>query len=117
MSESLLPYLSNPERRPLREFAMSEKLIENGPPPWEIHVTTVRDSRYKLVYDSAQNRFEMYDLTSDTLEVDDVFSLQGHFRSAWQSELRTLAGNAPQLANMRMGFAPKGSSRVKSLGY
>jgi hypothetical protein len=69
------------------------------------------------VYSAAESRFEMFDLSSDTLEMDDVFALQGHYRTSWQAELRMLAASAPQLANARMGLAPKGSSRIRSLGY
>lgn len=57
-----------------------------------------RDERYKLVYDRARDRFEMFDLRSDTLEIENVFELQGHFRSQWQVELRSLAENAPVTA-------------------
>lgn len=57
-----------------------------------------RDDRYKLVYDRARDRFEMFDLRSDTLEIENVFELQGQFRSQWQRELRSLAENAPVTA-------------------
>jgi arylsulfatase A-like enzyme len=90
---------------------------ETHPPEAASSLFAMRDARYKLVFISGDSRFEMYDLSSDTLEVDDVFQLQGHFRANWQMSLRKLAQTAPQLANMRMGLGPKGTSRVKSLGY
>jgi hypothetical protein len=48
------------------------------------------------VYIAAEDRFEMYDVKSDTLETYNIFELQGHFRMAWQTELRALAEAAPQ---------------------
>jgi hypothetical protein len=58
----------------------------------------------------------MFDMHSDTLELDNVFALQGQFRSSWQTELRKLAQNAPQTANVRMGVEPPGANRFKALG-
>jgi arylsulfatase A-like enzyme len=96
-----------------------ERLLtaETHPPEAKDSMFAMRDSRYKLVYLADENRFEMYDLNSDTLEVDDVFELQGHFRPSWQAELRRLSESAPQVAGARMGSGTKGASWVKSLGY
>lgn len=51
-----------------------------------------RDERYKLIYSSNDNRFEMYDLAQDPSELDDVFRTQGHLRADWQQEIKTLLG-------------------------
>ncbi len=53
-------------------------------------VYCMRDERYKLIYFADENRFEMHDLAQDPSELDDVFRTQGHLRSEWQQELKTL---------------------------
>jgi arylsulfatase A-like enzyme len=93
-----------------------ELTAETHPPEASSSMFAMRDARYKLVLIAGENRFEMYDLNSDTLEVDDVYQLQGHYRLSWQTQLRKLAQNAPQLANVRMGMGPKGSSKLRSVG-
>lgn len=76
-----------------------------------------RDERYKLVFTAGENKWELFDVTSDTLEADNIFEVQGHFRSNWQSELRQLALNSPQAANARMGMTGKRPEYLKALGY
>lgn len=89
---------------------------ETHPPETRTSLFAMRDTRYKLVFIAAEDRFEMFDMHSDTLELDNVFALQGQFRSSWQTELRKLAQNAPQTANVRMGVEPPGANRFKALG-
>lgn len=50
-----------------------------------------RNDRYKLIYAPAEERFEMYDLSRDPLELDNVFAVEGHLWSAWQDDLRAIA--------------------------
>jgi arylsulfatase A-like enzyme len=90
---------------------------ETHPPEAASSMFAMRDARYKVVFVAGEDRFEMFDLNSDTLEVDDVFPLQGHYRSSWQTQLHKLAQSAPQLANVRMGVAPKAAAAMKSIGY
>jgi arylsulfatase A-like enzyme len=90
---------------------------ETHPPEAKDTLFAMRDARYKMVFIPIENRFEMYDLNSDTLEVDDVFQLQGHYRLGWQAQLRKLAQNAPQTVNVRMNKGTKGAGKVNSLGY
>lgn len=78
-------------------------LAEVHPPQAPSTVLAVRDERYKLVYTAGEDRFEMFDVKSDTLEMDNVFALQGHFRSKWQAQLRDLAERAPQAATGQVG--------------
>jgi len=89
---------------------------ETHPPEAATSLFAMRDTRYKLVFAPAEDRFEMFDMHSDTLELENVFPLQGQFRSNWQTELRKLAQNAPQNANVRMGIEPPGAHRFNSLG-
>lgn len=51
----------------------------------------MRDERYKLIYDASGNSFEMYDLSQDPLELDDVFRTQGHLVQPWQAKLKGVA--------------------------
>ncbi len=78
-------------------------LAEVHPPQAPSSVLAIRDERYKLVYTAGDDRFEMYDVKSDTLELDNVFALQGHFRAEWQAQLRDLAERAPQGVDQRLG--------------
>ncbi len=84
-----------------------ELVAESHPPEAPGTIVARRDDRYKLVFDSLGNRFEMYDVKSDTLEMDNLFELQGQFRPQWQSELRALATTGPTTASMRVGTGPK----------
>ncbi|MBI5362156.1 MAG: sulfatase [Planctomycetes bacterium] len=90
---------------------------EIHPPEAPNSILCRRDERYKLVFTSGIERWELYDVTADTLEVDNVFEMQGHFRATWQSELRQLALNSPQAANARMGMTSKRPEHLKALGY
>jgi uncharacterized sulfatase len=78
-------------------------LAEVHPPQSASPVLALRDERYKLVYRAADERFEMYDVESDTLEMDNVLALQGHFRAKWQAILRDLAERAPHAADAQVG--------------
>lgn len=53
----------------------------------------MRDLQYKLIYtpSSAGDTYELYRLSSDPLELDNVFSHQGDLRKEWQQELRSAA--------------------------
>lgn len=78
-------------------------LAEVHPPQAPSSVLALRDERYKLVYTAGDDRFEMYDVKSDTLEMDNVFVLQGHFRTKWQAQLRELAERGPSAAETQVG--------------
>ena len=91
-----------------------ELVAETHPPEAPSTICALRDDRYKLVYTAQEDRFEMYDVKSDTLEMENLFALQGHFRSKWQLDLRALAQNAPQGADLHMSFAPKVDTSEKN---
>jgi arylsulfatase A-like enzyme len=78
-------------------------LAEVHPPQSPSSILALRDDRYKLVYTAGEDRFEMFDLKSDTLEMDNVFALQGHFRTKWQAQLRDLAERAPHPGDQQVG--------------
>lgn len=74
--------------------------FDDGTREWtgEAHVPTTgtgiaarRDEVYKLVYVAGEDRYEMYDVKSDTLEMDNIHAIQGHFRTQWQADLRRRA--------------------------
>lgn len=64
---------------------------EVGPPESKSRRFSIRDERYKMIYDATERRYEMYDLRVDTLELENIFMLQGHLRIAWQTTLRRMA--------------------------
>ncbi len=80
-------------------------VAEVHPPRASSTLVAMRDDRYKLVYRAGEDRFEMFDVRSDTLELENVFALQGHFRQQWQAQLRDLAERTPLSANQRVGQA------------
>jgi arylsulfatase A-like enzyme len=70
----------------------------------------IRDERFKLVL-GGDNYFEMYDLCADTLEQENVFSLQGQHKLEWQRRLGALVSSSQ---------APQGAdpgARLEALGY
>jgi hypothetical protein len=62
-------------------------LAEVHPPQSPSTIVALRDAHYKLIYTAGEDRFEMFDVKSDTLEMDNVFALQGERHtlpiSAW----------------------------------
>jgi arylsulfatase A-like enzyme len=64
---------------------------EVGPPLAQDPRCALRDERYKLIYVSGEDRYEMYDLARDPLELDNVFAIEGHLWADWQRQLRSMA--------------------------
>ena len=77
----------------LLEHRRRELFAESHPGAPGASSFAIRDERFKLVLDSAANRFLMYDLRSDTLEQEDVFPLQGQNKPDWQRRLGALVGS------------------------
>ncbi len=100
LGEDTLP---SSEGASLLHASNRQLLAEVHPPQASSTVLALRDERYKLVYTAGEDRFEMFDVKSDTLEMDNVFALQGHFRTKWQAQLRDLAERAPQAADHQVG--------------
>jgi arylsulfatase A-like enzyme len=70
----------------------------------------IRDERFKLVLGAAENRYAMYDMRSDTLELENIFPLQGQHKLEWQRRLGALVGGVHALPPKRSDarFAPLG---------
>lgn len=98
--------LSGAEGLSLLREGQRELVAESHPPEAPSSILARRDDRYKLVFVALENRFEMYDVKSDTLEAENIFALQGQFRTTWQTDLRRLADSAPQTADLRMKSTP-----------
>jgi arylsulfatase len=81
-------------------------MAETHPPDAPGTLFAMRDERYKLVYIAKEARFEMFDARSDTLELDNIFPLQGHFRTAWQKEMRNLASVSTSAGEDETGWEP-----------
>lgn len=109
--------LPGAEGSPLRAEADRTHFAEVHPPDAAKTVLSRRDGRYKLIFTCGADTWEMYDVTSDTMELDNVFEVQGHFRANWQAELRQIALRSPRAANARMGMTEKQPEYLKSLGY
>jgi arylsulfatase A-like enzyme len=95
----------------LLEHRRRELIAETHPGLPDGSSFAIRDERFKLVLGTATNLFVMHDLRSDTLELEDVFPLQGQNKSDWQRRLGALVGgvHAPGEA--------KPDTRFEALGY
>lgn len=78
---------------------VAEAHPEGAPAP----TLAMRDERYKLVYRANEDRFALYDLHADTLELDNLYDHRGHLRSSWQQRLRTMAELSPEAMRLRTG--------------
>jgi arylsulfatase A-like enzyme len=63
---SVVPVLADPQAAP-RRYAYSERFTPNGMGPWEEHLVSIQDARYKLVVDTGAV-VGFYDHTEDPLE-------------------------------------------------
>lgn len=71
-------------KRPLVAYA-----VGSGDAPT---LFAMRDARYKMIYEpSGIGHYELYRLSADPLELDNVFGHQGHLRKDWQGDLRMAA--------------------------
>ncbi len=84
-------HLSGSQGTEMLEPAERILIAETGPPEAPSKRIAIRDDRYKMIYDAGSRRYEMFDLRVDTLELENIFMLQGHLRMPWQSRLRQLA--------------------------
>jgi arylsulfatase A-like enzyme len=58
---SFLPYLVDPDQRPLREWVYSDHFAPNGPGPYNTNERMVRDARWKLI-ERIGSADELYDI-------------------------------------------------------
>ncbi len=70
-SVSLVPYLQDPTRPPLRETIFAEHFSPNGPGPYDYHDYAIRNRRFKLIRVEGQPD-ELYDLVADPFEAADL---------------------------------------------
>lgn len=68
---SAVPVLSDPAAAP-RRYAFSERFTPNGMGPWEEHLVSIQDARYKLVVDTGAI-VGFYDHTEDPLEARNLW--------------------------------------------
>jgi arylsulfatase A-like enzyme len=89
---SLVPYLSDPGRAPLREWAFSEKFGPNGYGPYESQGWMVRDERWKLIR-RVGNPDLLYDMSGLHLEGANLLEnpLTSEQQQAYDSLQATLA--------------------------
>jgi arylsulfatase A-like enzyme len=99
--------LKGGEGRSLLHPGDRELQAETHPPEAPGTQCLIRDDRYTMIYLADDDRYEMYDVKSDTLEMENVFTLQAQFRSRWQTELRALAQRSPPIATPNVRPAAK----------
>ncbi len=117
-----VPPLPDATGRPIHNTTPRILLAEAHPPEAPQPLYAMRDATYKLIYFADDDRFELYALATDPLELENVFPLQGHFRTQWQVDLKHLAKlqrereaeEAEQGADV---VDAEVAERVRALGY
>jgi arylsulfatase A-like enzyme len=88
-------------------------LAETHPPEATRTLFCARDDQYKLIFAPDTDEFELFRLGPDPLELDNVFSHQGHLRETWQKVLHKLAREvSPDHAR-----AESTRAKLSALGY
>jgi sulfatase-like protein len=103
----------------LRETVERPLLAETHPPEAPRTLYALRDERSKLIFDPAADRFELYDLADDPLELRDVFASSGAAHAAGQALLRARATRRPMLGPDAASsqLDPELREPLRSLGY
>ena len=92
-------------------------LAETHPPSAPAELYALRDERFKLIYHVRAQRFEMYDLSGDPLELQDVFARRGAELASWQRDLRRLAELSASLGGAQPILDAEAARRLQALGY
>ena len=109
-----LPPLPGASGRSLLDGGVRELLAETHTPLAPDELLCLRDLRFKLIYDVARERFEMFDVLVNPQESGDVFAQRGDERAEWQTRLREL-GRA--LTKTRTEPTAETLRALRSLGY
>ena len=109
-----LPALPGQRGRSLLANGDRLHVAETSRPEARRDLIALRDERYKAVYDSGDDTFELYDLREDPGEAVDLADALDELRPGWRSALRAI--ERPESAG---GVAMDGELRDKlaSLGY
>jgi arylsulfatase A-like enzyme len=75
----------------------------------------VRDDQFKLIYSPADDRFEMYDVVKDPLELGDVYATAARERPDWAELLRSIAARTRRDGARQVD--PEARKRLQELGY
>jgi arylsulfatase A-like enzyme len=119
-----LPALPNARGTSLLAGGAPEPLLaETHAPLAPRTLFCLRDERFKLIYhppakhDSGDGRFELYDLTADARELQDLFEQRGTEFAQWQAELRRVAEQSAARGTMTPVLDAQAAARLKALGY
>lgn len=74
-----------------------------------------RDEQFKLIYSPLEERFELYDVVKDPLELGDVYATRGKERWEWTDALRALAARTRRDGERQID--PEARARLDALGY
>ncbi len=113
LEELGLSSLSNPSGSSLFKVEERTLLAETHPPEAPRTLLCARDEQYKLIYAPEEDSFEMYRLSPDPFELDNVFSHQGHLRETWQLILKKVAAETQLEAARSTAMQAK----LSALGY
>lgn len=105
--------LPDPSGSSLFEASSRTLLAETHPPEAHRALFCARDEQYKLIFSPDTEEFELFRLGPDPLELDNVFSHQGHLRETWKRVLQKLASeSSPDHAR-----AESTRAKLSALGY
>ncbi|MSR63173.1 MAG: hypothetical protein EXS08_12085 [Planctomycetes bacterium] len=77
-----------------------------------------RDERFKLIYYADEERFELYDLEQDPLELTDVFAERKGERAAWPEQLFKLYQHSQERTGLGNGDDREEREKMlRALGY
>ena len=76
MGRSLLPIINGEENGDRLAFAETGGVEGPNPSPDEPNVKSIRDGRWKLIYNTATRHFELYNLERDPKETTNLYSIE-----------------------------------------
>ena len=72
-SQSLLPFVVDPDHPSYRDVLYTEYFADNGAGPYDDHQRAVRDERFKLMWDQDAG-YELYEIGMDWIEGEDLLA-------------------------------------------
>jgi len=93
-------------------------VAETHPPIAERHRICLRDDAYKLIYDMDAETFEMYDLSADPGERNDIFAQARRERPDWVEKLQRIGLMSLQVDRQLVGENDEElRAQLEALGY
>ncbi len=92
-------------------------LAETHRPLAPVTQFALRDTRFKLIYYVEQQRWRLFDIASDPLELTDSLANFAEAMLPWQKDLERTAKASAQAGTSAPVLDPERAARLKGLGY